>query len=476
MDDNIKNKTKKGLFWSSIERFGTQGVQFLFGIMLARLLSPSDYGIIAMPMIFLALAQVFIDGGFGSALIRKSNLCEEDLSTTFYFNIVVGICSYIILFLTSQWIADFYDTPILSGILKVTALTVLFNPLCVVQQTLLTRKIDFKTQAKVSVSAQLFTGLIGISMAYNGYGVWSLVFQQVGGYLLRTILLWYYGRWYPKTGWSRESFNYLWGFGSKILIAGLMETAYRNIYAVLIGKIYTPSELGNYTRASQFSQLPSSNITGVLQRVTYPVLSTMQDDNDRLRLNYRKLLRMTAMLIFPLMIGLSAISYPLINLLLGEKWLATVILLKIICFDMMWYPVHAINVNLLQVKGRSDLVLKTEIAKKIVGVTVLIITIPMGIVPLCVGMVISSILALVINTYYTGKLINVGFFVQVVDILPILIICSGMYIFIEAVNLISMKDYLHIIADLILGATFYIISVFLFIKKDFENCLEFLKK
>ena len=290
--ESLKNKTKKGLAWSMIERFATQGVQFLFGIILARLLSPDDYGVIAMPLVFLAIAQCIIDSGFSTALIRKPELTEDDLSTAFYFNIGIGILCYAVLFFSSPLIADFYHTPILSSLLKVTALAVLFNPLCAVQQAILTRKIDFKTQAIVSLSGAVVSGIVGLYMAYNGFGVWSLVFQQVGGYVMRTILLWILGKWKPKRKWSWESFHYLWGFGSKMLGSGLLDTIYNNIYPIVIGKYFCANDLGNYTRAQQFATLPSSNVTGVLQRVTFPVLSSIQNEDERLAKNYRKILKL----------------------------------------------------------------------------------------------------------------------------------------------------------------------------------------
>ena len=417
--ESLKNKTKKGLAWSMIERFATQGVQFLFGIILARLLSPDDYGIIAMPLVFLAIAQCIIDSGFSTALIRKPELTEDDLSTAFYFNIGIGILCYAVLFFSSPLIADFYHTPILSSLLKVTALAVLFNPLCAVQQAILTRKIDFKTQAIVSLSGAVVSGIVGLYMAYNGFGVWSLVFQQVGGYVMRTILLWILGKWKPKRKWSWESFHYLWGFGSKMLGSGLLDTIYNNIYPIVIGKYFSAQDLGNYTRAQQFSSLPSSNVTGVLQRVTFPVLSSIQNEDERLAKNYRKILKLSAFLVFPMMLMLSAIANPLVRILLTDKWIGCVILLQIVCFQMMWYPIHAINLNLLTVKGRSDLFFRLEIFKKIMGVCIMFITIPHGIIWMVSGGIVSSMLSLIINTYYTGKLINVGYFKQMGDLLPI---------------------------------------------------------
>ena len=469
--DSLKNKTKKGLAWSMIERFATQGVQFLFGIILARLLSPDDYGIIAMPLVFLAIAQCIIDSGFSTALIRKPELTEDDLSTAFYFNIGIGILCYAVLFFSSPLIADFYHTPILSSLLKVTALAVLFNPLCAVQQAILTRKIDFKTQAIVSLSGAVVSGIVGLYMAYNGFGVWSLVFQQVGGYVMRTILLWILGKWKPKRKWSWESFHYLWGFGSKMLGSGLLDTIYNNIYPIVIGKYFSAQDLGNYTRAQQFSSLPSSNVTGVLQRVTFPVLSSIQNEDERLAKNYRKILKLSAFLVFPMMLMLSAIANPLVRILLTDKWIGCVILLQIVCFQMMWYPIHAINLNLLTVKGRSDLFFRLEIFKKIMGVCIMFITIPHGIIWMVSGGIVSSMLSLIINTYYTGKLINVGYFKQMGDLLPIFGVSFIMWLIVHAIISLSSNLYCQLVLGISLGAIVYLIGAKIFLKVEFNDAL-----
>lgn len=470
--DSLKNKTKKGLAWSMIERFATQGVQFLFGIILARLLSPDDYGIIAMPLVFLAIAQCIIDSGFSTALIRKPELTEDDLSTAFYFNIGIGILCYAVLFFSSPLIADFYHTPILSSLLKVTALAVLFNPLCAVQQAILTRKIDFKTQAIVSLSGAVVSGIVGLYMAYNGFGVWSLVFQQVGGYVMRTILLWVLGKWKPKRKWSWESFHYLWGFGSKMLGSALLDTIYNNIYPIVIGKYFSAQDLGNYTRAQQFSSLPSSNVTGVLQRVTFPVLSSIQNEDERLAKNYRKILKLSAFLIFPLMLMLSAVADPLVRVLLTDKWEGSIILLQIICFSMMWYPIHAINLNLLTVKGRSDLFFRLEIFKKVVGVIIMCITIPNGIIWMVSGSIASSMIALVINTYYTGKIIHVGYFKQMRDLLPIFGVSFAMWLVIHASFWFSSNIYTQLFIGVIVGVVFYLVSAKNILKSEWNDVLD----
>lgn len=467
--DSLKTKTKRGLAWSMVERFATQGVQFLFGIILARLLSPDDYGIIAMPLVFLAIAQCIIDSGFSTALIRKPELTEDDLSTAFYFNIGIGILCYAVLFFSSPLIADFYHTPILSSLLKVTALAVLFNPLCAVQQAILTRKIDFKTQAIVSFSGAVVSGIVGLYMAYNGFGVWSLVFQQVGGYVMRTILLWILGKWKPKRKWSWESFHYLWGFGSKMLGSGLLDTIYNNIYPIVIGKYFSAQDLGNYTRAQQFSSLPSSNVTGVLQRVTFPVLSSIQNEDERLARNYRKILKLSAFLIFPLMLLLSAIADPLVRVLLTDKWEGCIILLQILCFSLMWYPIHAINLNLLTVKGRSDLFFRLEVIKKVIGVCIMCIAIPHGILWMVSGSVVSSMITLLVNTYYTGKLINVGFVKQMGDLLPIFGLSVAMWIAVYGSLLLMSNLCIQLIISIFIGVIFYILGAKIFLKREWQD-------
>lgn len=473
--ESLKNKTKKGLAWSMIERFATQGVQFLFGIILARLLSPDDYGIIAMPLVFLAIAQCIIDSGFSTALIRKPELTEDDLSTAFYFNIGIGILCYAVLFFSSPLIADFYHTPILSSLLKVTALAVLFNPLCAVQQAILTRKIDFKTQAIVSLSGAVVSGIVGLYMAYNGFGVWSLVFQQVGGYVMRTILLWILGKWKPKRKWSWESFHYLWGFGSKMLGSGLLDTIYNNIYPIVIGKYFSAQDLGNYTRAQQFSSLPSSNVTGVLQRVTFPVLSSIQNEDERLAKNYRKILKLSAFLIFPMMLILSAVANPLVRILLTDKWSGCVVLLQIICFQMMWYPIHAINLNLLTVKGRSDLFFRLEVLKKIIGVCIMCITIPNGIIWMVSGGIVSSMIALVINTYYTGKLIHVGYLKQMRDLLPIFGISLFVWFCIFICVTLIENCYVQLLLGVFIGFILFVVLSKLFLKSEWKDLMSIIK-
>ncbi len=473
-EESLQHKTKMGLLWSAFERFGTQGISALFAIFLARLLSPEDYGLVAMPMVFMCLAQCFIDSGFASALVRKPDLKEEDIVTAFYFNVVMGTVCYLILFFASPFVADFYHAPELSKLLKVSALSLLIGSFGTVQQALLTKSIDFKRQAKISLCASLLSGAIAIVLALNGWGVWALIFQAVCGQIVRTILLWVTSQWRPRGAWSASSFHYLWNFGSKMLASAVLDTIYNNIYPIVIGKFFNKKDLGNFVNANNLASLPSSNLTGVLQRVTFPVLSSIQDDDARLATSYRKLLRLSAFLIFPLMVGLSAAARPFILTLIGEKWEGSIVLLQLACFYMMFYPIHAINLNLLEVKGRSDLFLRLEIIKKVLGAIVMALAIPHGIICMMASGIVSSLLALVINTYYTGVLINVGFFKQVLDLLPIFCVSMVMWGAIMLFNYYVDLDImaLLLVVDIVIGVTLYLLLSKIFLKKETSEVLE----
>lgn len=477
MSKSLKRKTVSGVIWSGIERFSVQGVQFLIMIIMARLLTPKDYGLVGMLTIFIAIAQTLIDSGFSQALIRKQNRTETDNSTVFYFNIIVGLFIYLIFYLTAPVVADFYQTPLLTSIMRVMSLGVIFNSLAVVQRALLTIRIDFKTQAKASLIAAISSGITGIIMAYKGFGVWSIVTQQLTNLGLNTLLLWIFAKWHPKEKFSKNSFRELFTFGSKLLASGLLDTLYKNIYLIVIGKLFTASKLGYYTRAQQFSDFPSSNLTGILQRVTYPVLCTIQDDKEKLTHAYRKFLRISAFIIFPLMVGLSAIAEPFILLLLKEQWHFAATILQIICFAAMWYPIHAINLNLLQVEGRSDLFLKLEVIKKIVGIIILCITIPLGLIAMCYGQIASSLIALAINTYYTGKLINVGFICQMKDLTPTLILVLSMWVIIYfGIIPLCENSIIKLTTGIITGIIYYIGAAWIFKLQELKELLSILKR
>ena len=477
MHENLKHDTLKGLFWSSIERFSVQGVSFVVMLVIARILSPADYGLVGMLSIFMAIAQCLIDSGFSNALIRKQGRTDTDYNTVFYFNLVVSLGLYGVLYVIAPFVANFYKEPILTKLMRVLCITIVINSIAVVQRADYTARLDFKAQARASLIAAVVSGASGIIMAIKGFGVWTIVWQQIISAVVSTLLLWIFASWHPKLDYSWKSFHELFGYGSKLMASALLDTTYNNIYPIVIGKIFSAQTLGFYTRAQHFAQLPSSNITGIIQRVTFPVLSKLQDDDERLRRNYRKLLKMSAFIVFPMMCLLAAVSKPLIVILIGEEWAFCSVLLIPICFYMMWYPIHAINLNLLQVKGRSDLFLKLEIIKKLLGVSVLCISIPFGIIAMCYASIGTSLLCLFINTYYTGKLINVGFVRQMQDLRGILILSLSLFFAVYYIGeTFFFNNWVWLLGGIIVGAFFYLGLAYLLRFEEFGLMIEIFKR
>lgn len=452
---SLKKKTVNGLVWSSIEKFSVQGIQLLVMLVIARILEPEDFGLIGMLALFIAVSESLINSGFSQALIRKQGRTEVDNSTVFFFNIVASLILYLILFLSSPLVAYFYEEPRLISLMRVLCLIIIVNSFGVVQRVIYTSNVDFKTQARASFIAVVFSGAISIYCARKGLGVWSLVIQQLLNASISVLFLWLYSKWIPKLVFSWASFKEMFGFGSKLMVSGLIDTIYSNIHSLVIGKVFNSKSLGYYTQARNFSLLPSSSLTDILKRVSYPVLCTLQESEVELKKNYRKLLRISAYIIFPLMCGIASVSYPLIDLILGEKWHCTAQLIIPLCFSTMWYPIHAINLNLLQVKGRSDLFLKLEIIKKVQGITILVLSIPFGLVFMCYSTIASSLIALVINTYYTGKLINVGFVLQMKDIAGSLFASLTMFVVVYISLFMFENNIIKLLAGVLIGICYY---------------------
>lgn len=422
MSDSLRHKTVRGVGWSFIDNIASSGIAFLVGLVLARLLTPAEYGVMAMIAIFIAVSTSIIDSGFSNALIRKVHVKRVDYNTVFYFNLAVSILVYVLLYFASPAISVFFKEPILVEVTRVIGWVLIINALAIIPRTQFVREVDFKTQTKVSLISSISSGVIGIGMALGGMGVWSLVGQQLSRQFLNTLFLWIYSKWHPVWEFSTKSFKELFGFGSKLLLSGLLDTIYKNIYYIIIGRFYTSAQLGQYTRAEQFNTIFSSNLTTVVQRVSYPVLSSIQEEPERLREAYRKVIKITMLITFACMLGLAAVAKPLIIILIGEKWLSAVYFLQIICFSGMLYPLHAINLNILQVKGRSDLFLKLEIIKKIIAVGPIVIGIFCGIEYMLWGSVITSFIAYFLNSYYSASLIDYPTGKQIKDILPAFVV------------------------------------------------------
>lgn len=477
MGDSLKNKAFRGIIWNAIESFSGQGIQFIIMIIMARLLSPSDYGIIGMLAIFLAISNTFINSGFASALMRKSDRTEVDKSTVFLFNIISSLFFYSLLFICAPLISSFYNMPILTPVTRVIGISLILGALTSVQRMQFALKLNFKILAKISICSTLVSGIIGIALAWSGFGVWALVAQQIVALSISSLLQWSFSSWKPTLIFSRSSFKELFSFGSKLLASDLINTVYGNIYSIVIGKIYSASDLGFYSRGRGFSSFFSNSLTGILQRVTFPLLCNLQNNEYKLYQGYRTLIRISTFVIFPLMIGMAAVSEPMVTALIGEKWSFTGVLLVPICLASMWYPMHSLNLNLLQVKGRSDLFLRLEIIKKIFGIVVLIGTVPLGLYWMCWGSLLSSLIALVINTYYTGKLINFGFFKQIKDIASVLILSLVMGVAVwTTLKILILPPVLKLTIGIIEGAFIYIGGAKLFHFTEFNEILSLLKR
>lgn len=451
MQGSLKGKTIHGVIWSLIDNVSSSGVIFFVGIILARLLTPEEYGVMAMVSIFIAISNSIIDSGFSSALIRKVKVKPIEYNTVFYFNLLISLLLYICLFFISPFIALFFREPILCEVMRVIGLILIINALSIIPYTIFVREINFKTQTIISLIASVGSGVIGVWMAFSGQGVWSLVGQQLGRQCLNTLFLWFFCHWKPTVSFSMTAFKEMFGFGSKLLLSGLLDTIYKDIYYIVIGRCFSSSILGQYTRAKQFSMVFSTNLTTVVQRVSFPVLSSIQDDSIRLREAYRKVIKSTMLVSFACMLGLAAIAKPLLILLISDKWLPAVYFLQIVCFSNMLYPLHAINLNILKVKGRSDVFLKLEVIKKVLAIFPILVGVYLGIEMMLWGSVVISVISYFLNAYYSASLIKYSVYEQLKDIFPSFIVSLGVGFLMWSISLLSISYYLMLIIQLSTG-------------------------
>lgn len=473
---SVKQQATKSVLWSAIERFSVQGIQFLLSIIIARLLLPTDYGLIAMLSIFMAIAQTFIDSGFANALIQKKNRTETDYSTAFFFNIAISVVLYLLLYLSSPAIANFYHQEELNAITRIVGISLIINSFGIVQQAKLTIALNFKRQAIASLTAVIFSGIIGVGMAYSGYGAWALVWQSLLNNFLRVALLWFFSKWVPLFCFSRESFCTLFSFGSKILLSSLLHTIYTNLYTLIIGKKFSAGELGYYNRAFTLAQFPSTNLTNVIVRAVYPIQCRLQDDDEQLRSMFLKYMRMACYLIFPVMIGFCALAEPVVRLLLTDKWLPAVPLLQILCIAYMWDPIMKINHNMLNVKGRSDYFLYAEVLKKIVAFTILFLTIPFGVKIMCAGLILYAFADIIIITYYTRKLTGISLLIQIKVLLPVVLLSFSMGGLVYLTTLLMENVWIQVLLGLVVGVSYYVALSFIFDIKEIKTLTSMIKR
>lgn len=417
-EQSLKDKTVNGVGWSAIDSILGQGITFLVGLVLARILSPSEYGLIGLITIFITVFNAIIDSGFSQAVIRKKDANNEDYNTMFITNMVLSVIMFFVLFFSAHAIARFFERPELVNLTRVMSVVLIINALSITQNTVLTKRIDFKTKTKASLISAILSGVVGIGMAFMGYGVWALVGQQISKQLSNTICLWVFNKWWPNFKFSLHSFKYMWGFGWKLLASSLLDTTWGQLYQVVVGKFYSSATLGQYSRSKEYASMFSSNIQTIVGRVSFPVLAEIQDDKERMVGAYRRIIKTTMFVTAISMISMGAIAEPMIYCLIGPQWHQAATFLPLICISMSLYPLHAINLNMLKVQGRSDLFLSLEIVKKIIAIGPLCLGIFVDIYWMVAGSVVTGFIAFFLNSYYSGKMLGYTSWMQLKDIAP----------------------------------------------------------
>lgn len=421
---SMKKKTIGGLFWSFGDLIGNQGIQFVIQIILARLLLPEHFGLIGMILVFIALSNSLVDSGFTQALIRERNTSQADYSTVFYFNLFVSLFIYSVLFFAAPGISRFFDEPQLVSLVQVLSTGIVINAFAVIPKAMFAKEVDFKAQAKVNLTASTLSGIIAVGLAVAGYGVWSLVLRQLSMNAIQSLLFALSKKWLPSLVFSSASFKRLFGFGWKLLVSGLIDTFYTNVYFLIIGRQYSAAQLGYYTNASRFSEIVSQNLAATILRVTYPVLSSIQDEQERLKQSYKNITKLAAFLIFPVMVGMAAVGEPLVLLVFGEKWLPMVPYFQLLSIAGMLYPILALDLSILQVKGRSDLYLLLEIINKI-SLTILLVLavwLELGVIGLIAAAILNTYLEFFVNSYFSKRVVAYPAREKLLDLLPVYLV------------------------------------------------------
>ena len=455
---SINKKISTGVLWNLASLFMTRGASTIFTLFLARLLAPEAFGLIAMVTIVFELANTFVTSGLGTALIRSKSVGNTDFNTVFYTNIALSGIAYIALFIASPYVANFYNQPELTLLIQIMGLSVFINATKIVQSAIFNRDMNFKALMKSNTLSVVLSGVLGVLAAWYGLGVWSLVIQSLSSTCISAIMLWYMSNWRPKLEFSYESFTKLFKFSKNLLAEGILEVIFRNSYILVIGRLFSAEVTGLYFFATKLSNLISQQLTSAIQQATLPALATMQDETAALRIKYRQIIQMTMFVIAPVMALLAAVSPILVPLAFKDNWIPAVPYLQLLCIIGALYPLHAINVNLLLVKGKSDILFKIGLIKRAVSITLLFLTIPYGIIGIIVGQVISSFFALIPNTYFTAKLVNYSLLDQVRDVIkPIFSsIVAGTFTWLLIINVNNVHPFILFILCGILGSFLYL--------------------
>lgn len=452
-----KNKVISSLIWKFLERGGVQGVQFVLSIILARLVTPEDYGVIAILLVFIQIATVFIQSGFNTALIQKKESDDLDFSSIFYLSLFVAGILYVGLFFSSPFVARFYKSESLTKLLRVISLTLFFGAINSVQNAYVSKTMQFRRFFFSSMGAVIGSGVVGIVMAYKGFGVWALVAQQLVRDFLICIILWFTVKWRPKFIFSFARVKTLFSFGWKLLVSGLLDTVFRNIYNLIVGRIYDKETLGYFNRGHQFPQVIATNLDGSIQSVMLPTLSSHNDDVAEVKRITRRSISMSAFVLMPCMFGLAAVAEPLVRVLLTDKWLPCVPFLQLACISYAIYPIQTANLTGINALGRSDVFLKLEIIKKIITILNIVITIPLGIYAMAIGQVISAFIASFINAWPNKKLMNYTYFEQWKDLMPSFLCSIVMAVGVWALHFIPLSSIILLLLQIIFGIGIYIL-------------------
>lgn len=476
MEGNIKNKTIASMKWTAFERISIQGVQFLIQILIARILLPSDFGVIGMIAIFIAIAETFIESGFSTALIQKKYCSNKDYSTIFYFNVIISAICYIILFLTAPYISSFYNLEILTQIIRIIGINIIIKSLTIVQRSILIREFDFKSISIANVGGSLISGIVGIVLAYNGFGIWSLIVQTLTTSFISFIIISIRSKWIPILIFSIESFKTLFSFGSKLLATSIVYVISDNIYSLIIGKKYLPQELGFYNKGFQFSILPVNIINSIFAAPLLPLMCKIQDDSNKIEELLFKYLRISIYVIFPCLLILILISEPLINILLTEKWKDVIPYFKVLCLARLLFIPYQINLIPIKAKGEGGVFFKVELFSKIIQIIILIITIKISVLAVCWGAVIMSIISYIIISIYSHATLKIKLSKYFICFYESIILGGIMYLISYFVINFINDDILKIVIGLVFSTSTYIILSFIAKSKELKSIHEFIIK
>ncbi len=468
MVSNVRNKTLSNMVWRFAERCGAQGVQLIISVVLARLLSPDAYGTIALVLVFTKILQVFVESGLGTALIQKKDADDLDFSTVFYFNILMCIVLYLGIFIAAPYIARFYDDISITPVIRVLSLTVVISGVKNVQQAYISKTLQFKKFFFGTLGGTIGAAVVGITMAYMGLGVWALVGQYLFNELINTIILWIMVKWRPKLMYSWQRLGGLFSFGWKMLFSSLLNVLYNNIRQLIIGKLYTTSDLAYYNKGHQFPDLLTTNINNSIDSVLLPVMSEAQDNKERLKDMVRRSIKTSTYIMAPLMMGMAALAEPFVSLVLTDKWLGCVPYMRIFCITSMLLPITTANLNAIKAMGRSDYFLILEILKKIVGVVVLLITMWHGVMVMAYSLLFTTVIGQIINSWPNRKLLNYSYLAQLKDILPGILLAVFMGLCVYPISFLGLSDILTMVLQVILGAGIYIGGSILFKMESFN--------